>query len=88
MKLKKGVLISEYNGGHIVVAAGDAGKIFNGMIKINKSAAFIIELLKNETDIEKLTTALCEKYEVDRKTAMENVITTVETIRKTGLLEE
>ena len=50
MKLKSGVIINEINGEYVAVAAGEAGKAFNGMIKMNGTAAFIAKTLQNETD--------------------------------------
>lgn len=88
MKLKNGVIITRCNGDHIAVTAGEACKSFNGMLKMNGTAAFICELLKNDTNREMITDALCEKYEVDRETAALNVNKTLETLNGIGLLEE
>ena len=86
MKLKNGVIITSHNGEFVAVAAGDAAESFNGMLKLNGTAAFICELLKNDTDIEKITDALCEEFEVDRETAKQNVQKTVDTLNGIGLI--
>ena len=52
MKLKNGVIITSHDDGFIAIAAGEAAASFNGMLKLNSTAAFICELLKNDTDIE------------------------------------
>ena len=88
MKLKDGIIISTYGNEHICVATGDAAKQFSGMIKMNETAAFICELLKQDTSVEKITDALCEEYEVDRDNALKNAENTIDILRKTGLLEE
>lgn len=86
MKFKNGVIITEHDGDFIAVAAGEAGASFSGMLKLNSTAAFICKLLKNDTSLEKITDALCEEYEVDRKTAENNAKKTVETLKEIGLV--
>ncbi len=88
MKLKNGVVITAYGSEHIAVAAGEAAKSFNGMIKMNGTAAFICEILKNDTTVDEIVDALCEKYEVDREAALKSVQNTLETLRNVGLLED
>ncbi len=88
MKLKNGVIITEHDGGFVAVAAGEAAANFNGMLKLNGTAAFICELLKNDTDIDKITDALCDEFEVDRNTAFNNVQKTVDTLKGIGLISE
>lgn len=39
MKLKDGFIITKNGNDYIAVAAGEAGKAFNGMIKMNGTAA-------------------------------------------------
>ena len=88
MKLKDGIIITEAGGTFVAVASGDAGRAFNGMIKMNGTAAFIAENLKTETDETALVEALCGKYEVDAETARASVRKVVESFRPAGLLEE
>lgn len=45
MKLKEGFIITKNGNDYIAVAAGEAGKAFNGMIKMNGTAGFIATLL-------------------------------------------
>lgn len=87
MKLKNGVIITSHDNGYIAVAAGEAAATFKGMLKLNGTAAFICELLKNDTDIDKIADALCSEFEVDRETALENAQSTVDTLIKIGLIE-
>jgi hypothetical protein len=87
MKLKNGVLVSSHDDGFIVVAAGEAAASFSGILKINGTAAFICELLKSDTDIEKITDALCEEFEVDRDTALKNAENTVDILKSIGLIQ-
>ena len=88
MKIKNGFIISRVNDEYIAVAADEAGNAFSGMLKMNKTAAFIAEALKSETTSDKLVSVLCEKYEVSKPLAEESVARTVESLRQTGLLDE
>lgn len=88
MKLKDGIIITEAGGTFVAVAAGEAGRAFNGMIKMNGTAAFIAEKLKTENDADGLAAALCEHYEVDLETARASVDKVVESFRQVHLLEE
>ena len=73
MKLKTGVIVTKMDDQYIAVTAGEAGKAFNGMIKMNGTAAFIVDKLQNEASIDELTAALCAEYEVGEEEARANV---------------
>lgn len=88
MKLKDGVIITSANGEYVAVAAGDAGRDFNGMIRMNKTAAFIMENMREDTDEAGLVEALCGKYDVDAETARKNVKIIVDRLRSAGLIGE
>ena len=84
MKLND-VIISEANGEKIEVSVGGS---FNGMLKLNETAAFIAELLKQETTVEEVAEKLCSVYETDKETAIKSVEAVAEQFRKVGLIEE
>ena len=88
MRLKDGVIINQADGAFIAVAAGEAGKSFNGMIKLNATAAFILERLKEETTIDSLVKAITDEYDVSAETAEDNAMKIVRTLREHGLIEE
>ena len=88
MKFKDGVIITKNGDEHIIVAAGEAGQVFSGMIKMNGTAAFIAELLQTETTVERLTEKVLEKYEVTSEKARLAVLSVVEKFRSAGLLSE
>lgn len=87
MKLKSGIIINELNGDFVAVAAGEAGRAFNGMIKMNGTAAFIAKALQNEIDEDGVVAAICAEYEVDAETARENVRAVIEKFRSVGLID-
>lgn len=86
MKLKEGVIITEDNGEYIIVAAGEAGQSFSGMIRMNSTAGFITSFFENEHTEEEAVDALCENYDVDRETAAANVKKVVESLKKVHLM--
>ena len=88
MKFKDGVIITKNGDEHIIVAAGEAGQVFSGMIQMNGTAAFIAELLQTETTVERLTEKVLEKYEVTSEKARLAVLSVVEKFRSAGLMSE
>ena len=88
MKLLQGVIFTKVGEQTIVVAAGDATKKFNGMIKLNSSATFIAELMKNEFELANVIVAVQKEYGIDQKTAKQAVVSVLEQFKKVGLIEE
>ena len=88
MKLKDGIIVRELDGEFVAVDAGIGEDRFNGMLKLNKTAAFVLECLRTDTDENGIVSRLTEKYDVDAATAAENVRKVVETLKKTGLIAE
>ncbi len=83
MKLKD-ILITEANGEYVAVTADGT---FNGMIRMNRTAAFIAEALREETTEDTLVQKICEKYEVSAEVARDNVQKVVAQFKKAGLIE-
>lgn len=72
----------------VVVAVGDAGKDFRGMINLNSTAADIWEMLEKECSEEEICAALLEKYDVEADKLSVDVRNILETLRTQGILEE
>ena len=73
MKIKEGFIIRRVAESWAVIPVGKAQYDFNGMILINQTGAFLWNLLKEDTDIEQLTNALCKEYLIDKNQAKEDV---------------
>lgn len=84
MKLKD-VIISEANGEYVAVNIGGE---FNGMLKLNDTAAFIAETLQEERSFDEVVVKLREEYEIDEETAVKSVEAVVEKLRQVGFIEE
>ena len=63
MKLKDDFIV--YNSGNeqMLISVGGA---FNGMIKLNSSAGYIVELLKTDVEYQDIVEAVFFKYDADR----------------------
>lgn len=72
MKLKQGIIISEINGEFVAVPSGAASKSFNGMIRMNKTAAMIAKMLQNGATEDEVVDAICQEYDVSRDIASED----------------
>ena len=61
---------------------------FNGIVRSNKTAAFIVDCLKEETTEEKIVDAMCSKYDADRETIAGDVSEIIAKLREIGAIEE
>ncbi len=86
MKLKQDFLTHEIDGTQFLVPVG--GESFQGVIRNNKTAAFIVDCLKDHTTLDEIVQAMCEKYTVDRETVTADVEEILEKLRGIGALEE
>ena len=82
MKLNPKFLTHEIKGEHITVST--TGTQFNGLIRSNPTAAFIIESLKTETTESEIVDKMLENYDVDRDTAEKDVASIISQLRRIG----
>ena len=88
MKIKDGFVVKELAGQYVVVALGQASKIFNGIIKLNDSGKFIWEKLAVGAEKEDVVNALLEEYEgVDKETAERDFDKFVNELKGANILE-
>ena len=82
MKLNPKFLTHETKGEHITVST--TGTQFNGLIRSNPTAAFIVESLKTETTESEIVDKMLEEYDVDRDTAEKDVADIISKLRAIG----
>ena len=87
MKLKQGIIISEVNGEFVAVPSGDASKNFNGMIRMNRTAAFIAKMLQIGAGEQEIISALLSEYDVDEEIAREDFVAVLSQFDKLKLLD-
>ena len=62
MKLAVEMVVMELDGEWNAVAVGNDSTKFNGMLRLNETAADIIKLLGEDTDAEAINSELAKKY--------------------------
>lgn len=85
MKLKESYITHDSDGEQILL---DTSSSFAGLIRNNKTAAFIVECLKEETTQEKIVEAMFEKYDAPKDVLAKDVADVIEKLRKVGALDE
>ena len=86
MKLKSDYLTQDIDDVQFLVPVG-AGT-FNGLIRSNKTAAFIVNCLKEETTKEQIVDAMYRKYDAPRAEIAGDVEEILDTLRSIRALEE
>ncbi len=85
MKIKAGLSLNVMGDAFVVVA--DDPEVFRGMIKLNKSGAFVFDLMQAETSEKDIIDKIVKKYDIDEKTASDDLIAYIETFKAAGLIE-
>lgn len=86
MKLKDGFITYNTGDEQIMVAAGAAA--FHGMVRSNKTAALIIDCLKEQTTEAAIADKLEAAFEAPREIIERDVKNVLAQLRKIGALDE
>lgn len=86
MKLKDDFLTHDIDDTQYLVSAG--ADSFKGIVRCNKSAAFIVSCLKEDTTEDKIVDAMCDKYDAPREILAADVKDILNTLRKIDALDE
>lgn len=86
MKLKDSFITYMTDDVQIMVSAGE--NAFHGMVRSNKTAAFVIDCLKTPRTREDLVDEMARKYDAPRETLERDVERVLEVLRKIGALDE
>ena len=84
MKLKETFIT--YSSGEEYTMVATRG--FSGMVRSNKTAAFIIELLKRPTTPDQIVDAMTERFDAPRSVVEKDVAQILDKLRSIGALEE
>ena len=85
MKLKES-FVTHISGDEQVIV--DTTSAFVGLIRSNRTAAFIVECLKQETTADGIVDQMTAKYDAPRDVIERDVLNILETLRKVGALDE
>jgi len=69
--------------GELVILDRNGGLVH----QLNRTATYIWERCKGEHTVGEIGSQVCEMFEIDRETALRDVIETVRQLRKVGLLQ-
>jgi len=86
VKLKEGFLLRKVGSENLLVGMSNTG--FNGLVKMNDTAAFIVGLLANEMNEKELIDAVGRKYQVDLNIAKDDVKEVISTLSSIQALTE
>lgn len=86
MKLREGFITHASAGEHIMVTAGNTA--FNGMIRSNRTAGFIVECLKSDVTREELIAKMLEKYDATKEQIEPDVDRILEQLREIGAIDD
>lgn len=86
MKLKEDFIIQDIDGVQFMVPVG--GEAFNGIVRSNETAAFIVDCLKEETTVDAIVDRMCAEYDASRETIAADVAEIINTLRGIHALEE
>lgn len=88
MKLKEGIILQEIDGQNIAIDGSDTEERFHGLVRMNKTAAFVALALENEITMDELVEKMTKKYVVTADEARENAQKVIDKFRECGLLNE
>ncbi len=86
MKIKDRFIIYNADGEQIMVTTG--GKGFNGIVKNNKTAAFIIECLKEDTTKAEILDKMVKKYDAPKEIIDKDISELLDKLREIGAIDE
>ncbi len=85
MKLNKNFITHSNGKDHFIVSTGSNN--FNGMVKLNSTAMFIVICLKKDTTEDEIVAKMLESYEVDDANARKAVKHVVEKLQSIGAID-
>ncbi|MBR2526973.1 MAG: PqqD family protein [Blautia sp.] len=86
MKLKPGFVPQVLGNSQFLVPVGN--EAFSGVIRSNETAAFMIDLLREETTKERIIDAMWEKYDTSREQIAADVEEVLSILRGIQALDE
>lgn len=86
MHIVNGFMIREIAGERVAVPIGEAVRRFSGMISLNDSAAFLLQLLQTEQTPDTLLQAVLKEFEVSQEDAQRDISEFLSVMNQLNLL--
>ena len=89
MNIKKGFVLREVCGEHVIVGEGLGAVNFGKLLALNEAAAWLWKQAQEmgEFSVESLASRLCEEYEVSEAEAQKDVADILANWREVGVVE-
>lgn len=85
MRLKDTFITHDSEGEQVLI---DVTSSFAGLVRSNKTAAFIVDCLKTDTTKEQIADAMYEKYDAPKEVLQKDVDAIIDKLRGIGALGE
>nr|WP_027870313.1 PqqD family protein [[Eubacterium] cellulosolvens] len=86
MKLKEGFVTQEIGGQQVMVAVN--GQAFNGMVRSNETAGYIVSLLKNDTTKEEIVKAMLKEFDAPEDVISKDVDMVIGKLREISAIQD
>lgn len=84
MKLKEGFVTQEIGGRQVMVAVNR--ETFNGMVRSNETAGYIVSLLKNDTTKEEIVKTMLKEFDASEEQVSKDVDMVITKLREIGAI--
>ena len=88
MKVQKEFVLREIAGDYVIIPTGKTVLSFNGLITVNEVGADLWKMLQSEVTFDDLLHGILESYDVDEKTAREDIQEFLDTLIEGGVLDD
>lgn len=88
MRIKDGFIKKQILDDMVVVATGEAGKDFEGLVRLNETASFIWDEVSLGKSLDEITKDMVDRYEVDEDQARQDASGVIEEMKKNGFFAE
>lgn len=86
MKVQKDFVLREIAGDYVIIPTGRTVLTFNRLITVNEVGAALWKMLQSDVTIEDLVNGILDIYDIDEKTAREDILEFLDTLKKGGVL--
>ena len=86
MRLKKGFITQNLDGVQVMVATGPAQ--FSGIVRSNRTAAVIVDMLKQSVSEQEIISAMTARYDAPESLIASDVRSILDSLRSIDALEE
>ena len=88
MRLVEGHILRQVHGNTVLVPPPEKDIGFNGMISVNHTGEFVCKMLIVDTDVESLSAALAQEYDIEKDRARADIEVFLSELKSCNMLEE